>query len=150
MVSLLKAVGFRAAYILREKTPVDAVELFDRACLRECKIHDKMPKVVPDIAGNPDPMAAALLIECRGQTPEALKMRIAEVEDALSSENLKFGANMSSLKDLKDYPFNDNAEVSGVYIDVCMLSFICEIKSDLNSYGCLHLGYISPCVANWL
>lgn len=114
-ISSHKVAGSRAAHILRENTPVDAVELFDRACLRECKIHDKMPKVVPDIAGNPDPMAAALLIECRGQTPDALKMRIAEVQDALGSENLKYGANMSSPKTLKDYPFNSDAEVSGFY-----------------------------------
>ncbi|GMH38900.1 hypothetical protein BSKO_06798 [Bryopsis sp. KO-2023] len=71
--------AFMAAHILREKTPVDAVGLFDRACLRECKIHDKMPKLVPEIAEDPDPMAAALLIECRGPTPEALQQSIAEI-----------------------------------------------------------------------
>lgn len=101
----------RAAFILRDKTPVDAVELFDRACLRECKIHDKMPMLVPEIAGDPDRNAAALLIECRGQTPEALDMRIAEVEAALGSENLKYGGNMSQPKEMRDYPFNKDAEV---------------------------------------
>ena len=32
-----------------------------------------MARLVPDI-GNADPMAAGLLVECRGQTPEALEV----------------------------------------------------------------------------
>jgi D-lactate dehydrogenase len=51
--------------LLRSETAVDAVELFDRASLRECESNEDMARLVPDIRGA-DPMAAALLIECRG------------------------------------------------------------------------------------
>lgn len=108
----------KAAHILREKTPVDAVELFDRACLRECKIHDKMPKLVPEIAGDPDAMAAALLIECRGQTPEALQQSIAEVQAALDSGNLAYGSQAKDPKTYHDYPFESDADIYNVYWDV--------------------------------
>lgn len=64
--------------MLRSETAVDAVELFDRASLRECEADDEMTRLVPDIKGA-DNMAAALLIECRGQDPAALEARIAEV-----------------------------------------------------------------------
>ncbi len=52
--------------MLRSETGVDAVELFDRASLRECEADEEMVRLVPDMKGA-DPMAAALLIECRGQ-----------------------------------------------------------------------------------
>ena len=52
--------------MLRSETAVDAVELFDRASLRECESDEDMARLVPDLKGA-DPMAAALLIECRGQ-----------------------------------------------------------------------------------
>ena len=55
----------RGASVLRSETAVDAVELFDRASLRECESNEDMARLVPDIRGA-DPMAAALLIECRG------------------------------------------------------------------------------------
>lgn len=55
--------------MLRSETAVDAVELFDRASLRECESDEDMVRLVPDIKGA-DPMAAALLIECRGQVRE--------------------------------------------------------------------------------
>lgn len=51
--------------MLRDETAVDAVELFDRASLKECEHDEEMIRLVPDIKGA-DPMAAALLIECRG------------------------------------------------------------------------------------
>jgi D-lactate dehydrogenase len=64
--------------VLRNETAVDAVELFDRASLRECEADEQMTTLVPDIKGA-DNMAAALLIECRGQDEGALQARIAEV-----------------------------------------------------------------------
>lgn len=68
----------RGTAVLRNNTCVDAVELFDRASLSECEKDEDMFRLVPDIKGA-DPMAAALLIECRGETPEALQCRIDEV-----------------------------------------------------------------------
>ncbi len=44
-------------------------------CVRECERDEGMVKLVPDIQGS-DPMAASLLIECRGRTPEALEVRL--------------------------------------------------------------------------
>ena len=61
----LLSVTNRGASVLRNETAVDAVELFDRASLRECEADEGMARLVPDIRGA-DPMAAALLIECRG------------------------------------------------------------------------------------
>lgn len=96
---------------------VDAVELFDRACLRECMLHDTMPKLVPDIDGA-DPMAAALLIECRGQTAEDLADSIQEVTKVLNQGNVRFGNKANALKTLDAYPFTEDAEVYGTYWDV--------------------------------
>lgn len=58
------------------------MELFDRASLRECEADEDMTRLVPCIKGS-DPMAAALLIECRGQDGEALKARIDEIHKTL-------------------------------------------------------------------
>eukprot|EP00210_Caulerpa_lentillifera_P003146 g3006.t1 len=107
----------KASSILRDATSVDAVELFDRACLRECMLHDTMPTLVPDIDGA-DPMAAALLIECRGQTPEALAERIKEVNSVLKEGSLRFGNRVNNLKELDAYPFTEDAEVFNTYWDV--------------------------------
>ncbi len=63
--SPLHTFPLRGASVLRSETAVDAVELFDRASLRECESNEDMARLVPDIKGA-DPMAAALLIECRG------------------------------------------------------------------------------------
>lgn len=108
----------RAASILRDNTTVDAVEMFDRACLRECEGHEKMVKLVPCVKGS-DEMAAALLIECRGQTPEALESRIQEVTLALEkSGDLAFGAQASDPKKVRDFEFSHDPEVYNVYWDV--------------------------------
>lgn len=40
---------------------------------RTCEAEEPLLKLVPDIVGA-DPMAAALLVECRGQTPEDLQV----------------------------------------------------------------------------
>jgi hypothetical protein len=42
---------------------------------RQCEAEEPLLKLVPDIVGA-DPMAAALLVECRGQTPEDLQVRL--------------------------------------------------------------------------
>ena len=63
----------RAAGVLRTETAVDAVEVFDRAALRECEADEALTKLVVDIKGA-DPGAAALLIECRGEDAETLQV----------------------------------------------------------------------------
>ncbi len=37
--------------MLRDQTSVDAVEMFDRASLRECEANEDMLRLVPDIQG---------------------------------------------------------------------------------------------------
>lgn len=37
--------------MLRDQTSVDAVEMFDRASLRECEANEDMLRLVPDIKG---------------------------------------------------------------------------------------------------
>jgi hypothetical protein len=37
--------------VLRDQTSVDAVEMFDRASLRECEGNEDMLRLVPDIKG---------------------------------------------------------------------------------------------------
>lgn len=63
----------RAASVLRTETAVDAVEVFDRAALRECEADEGLTKLVVDIKGA-DPGAASLLIECRGEDAETLQV----------------------------------------------------------------------------
>jgi hypothetical protein len=48
-----------------------------RASLRECEADEEMARLVPDILGA-DPMAAALLIECRGRDASALQVSHTE------------------------------------------------------------------------
>lgn len=107
----------KAAAVLRYETAVDAVELFDRASLRECEADDKMTALVPDIKGA-DNMAAALLIECRGQDEAALKSRIAEVHRALHRSGLPFGAKAAEPKSMEEYPFHHDAKNSKIFWDV--------------------------------
>lgn len=68
----------QAAYVLREETGVDAVEMFDPACLRECKANDAMVKLVHGLSGCDDE-ATSLLIECRGKEETMLNSNIDEV-----------------------------------------------------------------------
>lgn len=105
-----------AASILRDQTAVDAVELFDRASLKECENNDDMCGLV-DIKGA-DPTAAALLIECRGRTPEDLQERIKEVEGAIVSSGLPLGCNASRPRDIAHYPFRADAKECKVFWDV--------------------------------
>jgi hypothetical protein len=68
----------QAAYVLREETGVDAVEMFDPACLRECKANEAMVKLVHGLSGCDDE-ATSLLIECRGKEETMLNSNIDEV-----------------------------------------------------------------------
>ncbi|GBF96948.1 glycolate dehydrogenase [Raphidocelis subcapitata] len=104
----------RAASILRDETAVDAVELFDRASLRECEADEQMATLVPDILGA-DPMAAALLIECRGRDADALQASIDEVNRALVRHGLPFGAKAAEPKALETYPFSFDTKGDAVW-----------------------------------
>ncbi|KAK9818314.1 hypothetical protein WJX72_010431 [[Myrmecia] bisecta] len=105
-----------AASVLREETAVDAVEIFDRAALRECE-SEEMLRLVDDMQGA-DAMAAALLIECRGQDEKALQGRIREVTTALEQAGLPFGAKAAEPKPLANYAFKHDPEDYNVYWDV--------------------------------
>lgn len=107
----------KAAAVLRSETAVDAVELFDRASLRECESDEKMVGLVPDIKGC-GPMAAALLIECRGSTSEDLEARIKEVQGSLLDSGLPVGPAPGIAKDLNAYEFKHDARDAKVYWDV--------------------------------
>ena len=80
-------------------------------------LHETMPKLVPDIDGA-DPMAAALLIECRGRSADDLKERIEEVSTVLEEGKIRFGNKASSLKALDAYPFTEDVEVYTTYWNV--------------------------------
>ena len=60
--------------VIRDEQSLVASVLMRGPCTRECERDEGMVKLVPDIQGS-DPMAASLLIECRGRTPEALEAR---------------------------------------------------------------------------
>ncbi|KAF8056389.1 glcD [Scenedesmus sp. PABB004] len=107
----------QAASILRDETAVDAVELFDRASLRECEADEDMARLVPDILGA-DPMAAALLIECRGRDAGSLEANIDEVNRALLRHGLPFGAKAAAPQPLSAYPFSHDAGVCKTFWDV--------------------------------
>ncbi|KAH7615608.1 hypothetical protein Ndes2526B_g09647 [Nannochloris sp. 'desiccata'] len=106
----------KAAAVLRHETAVDAVELFDRAALREFEADEKMSTLVPDIKGC-GPMAAALLIECRGQTSEDLHARLGEIHSTLRASNFPYGPDVGVVKDLDDYAFTHNDKEAKVYWD---------------------------------
>ncbi|KAF6262291.1 FAD linked oxidase [Scenedesmus sp. NREL 46B-D3] len=107
----------QASSILRDETGVDAVELFDRASLRECEADEDMARLVPDIKGA-DPMAAALLIECRGRDAAALQGSIDEVNRALLRHGLPFGAKAAEPQALTAYPFSHDAGTCKIFWDV--------------------------------
>lgn len=63
-------------------------------------------------------MGAALLIECRGQTQEALTERIEEVQKALERSGLPFGAQAVKPQSVRDFKFTPDAKEFKVYWDV--------------------------------
>lgn len=106
-----------AASILRNQTAVDAVEMFDRAALRECEIDEDLLRLVPDMK-DAGPQAAALLIECRANGLEGLKARIHEVNSALLESKLPLGAHEGQARAASDYPFREDPAESKVFWDV--------------------------------
>ncbi|MEW5310312.1 MAG: hypothetical protein WDW38_002124 [Sanguina aurantia] len=108
----------QASSILRNETAVDAVELFDRASLRECEANEDMTRLVPGMRGA-DAMAAGLLIECRGQDAAALTAKIFwEVTRSLARSGLPFGPNATTAMTVGDFPFQHNPAESKIFWDV--------------------------------
>jgi D-lactate dehydrogenase len=91
--------------------------MFDRASLRECESNEDMLRLVPDIKGA-DPMAASLLIECRGSTEDDLRTRIEEVQSALRKSGLPFGARAAEPQPLEAYEFKHEPKDFKVFWDV--------------------------------
>ncbi|KFM26260.1 Glycolate oxidase subunit GlcD [Auxenochlorella protothecoides] len=106
-----------AAAVLRRETAVDAVELFDRPSIREFECNEAVAKLTPDILGA-DGGAAALLVECRGQTHDALHARIREIQCALKRAELPFGAKADAPMQVTDYEFWEDPAKYNVYWDV--------------------------------
>ena len=52
--------------VLRDQTSVDAVEMFDRASLRECESNEDMLRLVPDIKGEEQGGVGGWVCGCRG------------------------------------------------------------------------------------
>ncbi|MCP4126556.1 MAG: FAD-binding oxidoreductase [Gammaproteobacteria bacterium] len=69
----------RAVAVLKG-TPVDAVELMDRAALRSVENKPGLPGYLRELDGE----VAALLVETRADAPERLAQQAAEVKDALA------------------------------------------------------------------
>lgn len=107
----------RAAAVLRRETAVDAVELFDRPSLRECEADEAMTRLVPDIV-KCDPMAAALLIECRGRDERALEESCDEVRRALKRHELPLGGRADAPRALDTYAFTSDAKTCKTFWDV--------------------------------
>lgn len=69
---------------------MDAVELFDRASLRECESNEEFVRLVDGVK-TADDMAAGLLVECRGHSAQALHESIADVQKAITRAKLPLG-----------------------------------------------------------
>ncbi len=102
----------KGAAVLRRGTKVDAVEMFDRASLRECEANARLVSLVPGIKDVGE-FGSALLIECRGKTPADLDRNIREVETALA------GAGLRTTRPQKEaYPFHKDPGAYNVFWDV--------------------------------
>jgi len=75
-----------------KKEPVDAVELMDRAGLRSVENEQGMPTYLKELSDD----AAALLIDVRGETAEAMVERVAEVQQCLGGQTLLMPAEFST------------------------------------------------------
>jgi len=97
-----------AAFRLREQGVASAVELFDRASLREFENDDKMLKLVKglDCCGDG---AASLLIECCGPDDADLDKKLKAVTDLLKQEKM-IGPKEDTKMKLEDYPFTKVAD----------------------------------------
>ncbi|MCP5084419.1 MAG: 4Fe-4S dicluster domain-containing protein, partial [Alphaproteobacteria bacterium] len=83
----------RAVAVLKG-TPVDAVELMDRAALRSVEHKPGLPDYLREL----DAEVAALLVETRADDPERLAQQVGEVSDALTT-----------LKTVQPVAFSDDA-----------------------------------------
>uniref|UniRef100_A0A061R4J9 D-lactate dehydrogenase (cytochrome) n=3 Tax=Tetraselmis sp. GSL018 TaxID=582737 RepID=A0A061R4J9_9CHLO len=109
----------KGAAVLRNETAVDAVELFDNASLIQSReISEDLVKLVKGLGEDMDPLAASLLVECRGQTKEDLQASIDEVSRALKSAGLAFGARKDDPKPLETYAFTEKPDEYKVFWDV--------------------------------
>ena len=104
----------KVAAILRRDTEVDAVELFDRASLREFEGTEEMCELVEGLAGC-GPMAASLLIECRGEDDGVLGARIKAVQESISGAGVQIGYNQDAVRDVAAYPFHRDQKKAGLY-----------------------------------
>lgn len=102
----------KGAAVLRRGTKVDAVEMFDRASLRECEANSKLVSLVPGIKDVGE-YGSALLIECRGRTPAELDHLIEEVQVALAGAGLRTPQPQRSA-----YPFHKDPSAYNVFWDV--------------------------------
>jgi len=110
-----------AASVLRDETAVDAVEMFDRASLKQCVKDDRFVNLVHGDVVNAGPRAAGLLIECRGRDADALAMSIAEVQGAIARANFKLGctdAEAAAGRAVTDFPFTEKPDEYNVFWDV--------------------------------
>jgi D-lactate dehydrogenase len=101
----------RGAAVLRRGTKVDAVEMFDRASLRECESNERLVGLVPGLKEVGD-FGSALLIECRGKDKADLAKNISEVEACLAQAGLK------SPHPREAYPFHHDPQAYNVFWDV--------------------------------
>lgn len=102
----------RGAAVLRNGTKVDAVEMFDRASLRECASNQKLVSLVPGVH-DLGTHGSALLIECRGATPGALDELIEQVQASLEAAGLK-----TPRPQRTSYPFHKDPAAYNVFWDV--------------------------------
>jgi len=101
----------RAAAVLRHETGVDAVEMFDPACIRECKANAGMLKSVKGLS-EADSEATSLLIECRGKDRDQMIANVDEVLNALKKHQVPVCTT------LEDYPFSEDPEECKLFWDV--------------------------------
>jgi D-lactate dehydrogenase len=100
---LFPEIGTACKAVARLKSaPVEAVELMDRASLRSVEGKSGMPEYLPSLG----PSVAALLVETRAHTRDALKSQIAqiaaEVADLPKARPLAFTDDPSEFKKLWD------------------------------------------------
>lgn len=97
-----------AAYRLRKQGKASAVELFDRASLKEFENDEKMLKLVKGLSDS-GPDAASLLIECTGPDDDDLNERIKAVVDLLREEKY-IGPREDISMEIGDFPFTKVAD----------------------------------------
>jgi len=100
------------AATLRRETTVDAVEMFDYASLVQIEGNADLQKLVPGLRRCPDG-SSALLIECRGKSPEDLQKNIDAVTQSIDNCGLE-----PTMPRAVHYPFYEEPKKTKVYWDV--------------------------------